>query len=232
MMRPPFPTIDPESVGWISEAAMIEVDRVMIDDLGIGLIQMMENAGRNLARVVLDSCSPDSVAVASGSGGNGGGGMVAARHLANAGVDVTVTSTRHPSELRDLPSVQFEILQRMGIRHRAHVPDADVTIDAIIGYSLRGKPEGRSKDLIEALAGRPHIVSLDTPSGLDVTTGATPGSFVTAEITMTLALPKIGLRDHPAVGRLLLADISVPRTISEPLGGAPEFSLSPILDLS
>ena len=78
-MRPPFPTIDPESVGWISEEAMIEVDRVMIDDLGIGLIQMMENAGRNLARVVLDSCSPDSVAVACGSGGNGGGDMVAAR---------------------------------------------------------------------------------------------------------------------------------------------------------
>jgi NAD(P)H-hydrate epimerase len=75
-------------------------------------------------------------------------------------------------------------------------------------------------------------VSLDTPSGLDVTTGATTGSFVTAEVTMTLALPKIGLRDHPAVGRLLLADISVPRTISEPLGGAPEFSLAPILDLS
>ena len=54
---------------------------------------------------------------------------------------------------------------------------------------------------------------------------------MTAEVTMTLALPKIGLRDHPAVGRLLLADISVPRTISEPLGGAPEFSLAPILDL-
>ncbi len=32
---------------------MIEVDRLMIENYGIQLIQMMENAGRNLAEIAL-----------------------------------------------------------------------------------------------------------------------------------------------------------------------------------
>ena len=55
---------------------MIEVDRVMVEDLKIELIQMMENAGRNLARLVLDLFNPASASVYAGSGGNGGGGVV------------------------------------------------------------------------------------------------------------------------------------------------------------
>ena len=88
------PIIDPGDVAWITETDMIEVDRTMIEDLRIELLQMMENAGRNLGRLVLDLAAPTRVAVAAGSGGSGGGGLVAARHLANAGVDVTVTTTR------------------------------------------------------------------------------------------------------------------------------------------
>ena len=38
------------SPGWLTRDEMIEVDRVMIDDIGIGLLQMMENAGRRAAR--------------------------------------------------------------------------------------------------------------------------------------------------------------------------------------
>jgi NAD(P)H-hydrate epimerase len=224
-----FPSVRADSVGWITEEQMVEVDRVMIEDLGIVLVQMMENAGRNLARVVLDTYRPGSVAVACGSGGNGGGGMVAARHLANAGVDVTVTTTRTGDKLGGVPRLQFEILQRMGVRQGTELADADVAIDAVIGYSLRGAPAGRSNALIEALNEQAVVVSLDSPSGLNVTTGDTPGNFVTADTTMTLALPKIGLRNHPAVNQLLIADISVPRSVTEALGGAPNFAASPIL---
>jgi NAD(P)H-hydrate epimerase len=71
------PTIHRDDVAWITEADMIEVDRVMIEDLHIEQVQMMENAGRNLARLALDLATPARVAVAAGSGGNGGGGLVA-----------------------------------------------------------------------------------------------------------------------------------------------------------
>ena len=225
-----FPAVDGERIGWITEGDMVEVDRIMIEDLHIELLQMMENAGRNLARLVLDLAAPRSVVVAAGSGGNGGGGLVAARHLANAGVDVAVTLTRSASELGAVTAHQFDILQRMGVAISPELQRADVAIDAVIGYSLRGAPRGASAALVEALGAAPFVVALDTPSGLDVTTGEAPGAVVSADVTMTLALPKIGLRSAPQVGDLYLADISVPRSVAAALGpSAPDFSAGSIL---
>ena len=78
----------------ISTEQMIEVDRLMIECYGIKLIQMMENAGRNLAIHVKQQLSKISdktnICIVVGSGNNGGGGLVAARFLSNWGVNVTV----------------------------------------------------------------------------------------------------------------------------------------------
>ncbi len=228
-----FPVILPDTVGWITEAQMIEVDRAMIEDFRIELKQMMENAGRNLAHAVLGACSPTRVAVLAGSGGNGGGGLVAARHLANAGVDVVVTTTRPSATMSPVAAHQLDILDRMGVEF-SNVPVlSDVAVDALIGYSLRGAPKGRTAELINQLAEHPGtVVALDAPSGLNVTTGETPGVFVTADLTVTLALPKVGLRRASQVGELLLADISVPRAITAALGpAAPDFSTGSLLRL-
>jgi NAD(P)H-hydrate epimerase len=226
-----FPTIDVSAVGWITERQMVEVDRVMTEDLRIELLQMMENAGRNLARAVLDVYSPGRVSVLSGPGGNGGGGLVAARHLANAGVDVVVTATRPGNSLSPAAAHQFDILRRMGIPTTSTPIEADVIVDALIGYSLRGAPRGSTAELIShTTESEVPVVSLDNPSGLDVTTGETPGAVVEADVTVTLALPKIGLRSAPQVGALLLADISVPRSVTGALGpAAPDFSAGPLL---
>jgi NAD(P)H-hydrate epimerase len=228
------PIIDPGDVAWITEADMIEVDRVMIEDLHIELLQMMENAGRNLARLVLDLAAPTRVTVAAGSGGNGGGGLVGARHLANAGVDVTVTTTRPGDSLSPVAAHQLDILRRMGVPTAPDIGEADVVIDALIGYSLRGAPSGRSAALIDAInAHAATVVSLDTPSGLNVTTGATPGAVVRADATLTLALPKVGMRDADVVGALYLADISVPRSVAEAYGSpVPDFRQGSVLKIS
>ena len=49
------------------------------------------------------------------------------------------------------------------------------------------------------------VVSLDAPSGFDVTTGATPDAVVRADATLTLALPKVGMRDADVIDALYLA---------------------------
>ncbi|MEM8705874.1 MAG: NAD(P)H-hydrate epimerase [Actinomycetota bacterium] len=220
--------------GWLTEAQMVEVDRVMIEDLGIELIQMMENAGRNLAQLAIDRYSPARVAVCCGSGGNGGGGMVAARHLANRGVAVEVVTTRAADELRGVPAHQRRILGAMGVPVVDAWSDVDLLLDAVIGYSLRGAPIGRSQALIDAMNDEPApVLSLDTPSGLDVTTGATPGSVVSADATLTLAAPKVGLADAGEVGALFVADISVPPSVLTALGAAaPDFSAAPVVPIS
>ena len=90
----------------------------------------------------------------------------------------------------------------------------DLIIDGLIGYSLRGAPRGRAASLIEwANSQGTPVLSLDAPSGVDTTTGVVHSPAIKAAATMTLALPKEGLRapgveNH--VGELYLADISVP----------------------
>lgn len=212
-----FSSVDLRTVPSLTEDQMREVDRVMIEDLGIVLVQMMENAGRNLADLAIRRFSPATVTVLAGTGGNGGGGLVAARHLANRGVDVTVVPATARDRLGEVPRIQYEILDKMGVRFAADPPDADLLIDALIGYSLRGDPRGRTAELIRWAEGG-SVLSLDTPSGLNVTSGKAGNPCIAAAATMTLALPKAGLLTASQVGELYLADISVPPSVYTAMG--------------
>jgi NAD(P)H-hydrate epimerase len=200
----------------VTESEMREVDRVAIEETGPNLFQMMENAGRNLALTAIDmmDAAPDGpVVVLAGTGGNGGGGIAGARHLANRGFDVRVVLT-DPSRLGEVPAFQLHVFAGTGnppvtVDAVADVQPA-VVIDAIIGYSLSGPPTGAAAEMIElAAALDAPVLSLDTPSGVDTTTGNAPGIHVAADTTMTLALPKYGL-GNPAAGEIILADIGIP----------------------
>jgi NAD(P)H-hydrate epimerase len=86
----------------------------------------------------------------------------------------------------------------------------------------RGGPQDRAAELIEWTNGQPApVLALDTPSGLDVTTGIARTPHVRATATLTLALPKVGLIGAPAVGELYLADIAVPAIVYRRLGLTP-----------
>ena len=204
----------------LTEDQMREVDRIMIEDLGIELMQMMENAGRNLAELAVRRFNPASAAVLAGSGGNGGGGLVAARHLSNRGVRVSVALSRPANDFGGVPAHQLAILQKMQVPVvSGAVAEADLIVDALIGYSLQSDPRGDTRDLIDwANASAAPVLSLDAPSGLNVTTGIAATPCVQATATMTLALPKTGLMNAPQVGELFLADISVPPSVYEAFG--------------
>src|SRR6516164_7797569 len=116
-------TVDPTSrfvtahgieVPAVDAAQMREVDRIAMEETGPNLFQMMENAGRNLARLAMDVLGGRwrhaKVLVLAGSGGNGGGGICAARHLANRDVSVTLCLA-DPSKLQGVPAFQRTILK-------------------------------------------------------------------------------------------------------------------------
>jgi len=203
----------------ITTAQMAQVDRLMVEEYGILLIQMMENAGRNLAELArrkLGGTVNRRVTVLCGAGNNGGGGLVAARHLLNWGADVQVKIAADFRSVKDVPARQWKILQAMGIKDSG-MPDlskVDLILDALIGYGLVGDPHGLGATWIERInAAGPPVLSLDTPSGLDTTTGNPGNPCVRATATLTLALPKTGLFAPQArsfVGELYLGDISVP----------------------
>ncbi|GAB4526241.1 MAG: hypothetical protein Fur0018_11380 [Anaerolineales bacterium] len=228
----------PDTCPTLTTSQMVEVDRLMIEVYGIQLIQMMENAGRNLAemsrRMIPPPLSERHILVVCGQGNNGGGGMVAARHLHNRGARVTVILPGDPARLKPIPAHQWHILQAMAAsapgaleiltmrNPPANLPAADLIVDALIGYGLKGNPRPQTAAWIAALNAHPApILALDAPSGLDTTTGAPATPCVRAAATLTLALPKTGLltpQARPVVGDLYLADISVPPELYRHLG--------------
>jgi NAD(P)H-hydrate epimerase len=215
-------------IPYITTQQMVEVDRLMIEEYGIQLIQMMENAGRNLAelsrRLLGGDVHNKRIAVLCGAGNNGGGGMVAARHLRNWGADIELKVLPARDKLKQVPAHQIHILEMMGISDREAIDldSANLVIDAIIGYGLNGTPRGPIADWIRRVDDvRCPVLALDTPSGLDTTTGIPGNPCIRATATLTLALPKTGLNTPQAsahVGELYLADISVPPQLYSRLG--------------
>src|SRR5574341_62442 len=98
---------------------MIEVDRLMVEEWGIILFQMMENAGRNFAELARrqfgGAIQGKRIAVLCGIGNNGGGGMTAARHLHNWGGHVDAILVGDEDRLKDVPAQQWQILQKLRI---------------------------------------------------------------------------------------------------------------------
>ena len=199
---------------------MVEVDRLIVEEFGILLVQMMENAGRNLAdmarRMLAGEVRCKRVAVFCGVGNNGGGGMVAARHLHNWGAEVLLKIVGDPGIIKDVPAHQLNILTAMGINNDGVIKleSVDLVIDALIGYGLIGNPQGSVADWIASInASGCTVLALDIPSGLDTTSGIPRNPCIRATATLTLALPKTGLLTQLArsnVGELYLADIGVP----------------------
>ena len=209
----------------VTTAQMRGVDRLAVEETGPNLYQMMENAGRNLARLALERLGPNwrrsNILVLAGSGGNGGGGICAARHLANHGAGVSLWVAA-PERLGEVPAYQRKIFQATAGREisarSVEKLQPDLILDALIGYSLRSAPRGPIETFIRWAneSGAP-ILSLDLPSGVDATTGEAPGEYVRPACTMTLALPKTGLAPDKA-GEMFLADIGIPERVYRRLG--------------
>lgn len=211
-------------IPYLTTPQMIEVDRAMIEDFHIELIQMMENAGRNLAdlarsRFLDGDPRGRRVTVLAGSGGNGGGALVCARRLHNWGAQVNVVLGANAERMKPVPGHQLDIAKRMGIpvttsRSIQDRDDAELIVDGLLGYSLQGAPRSEVAALIRWANERSApVLSLDVPSGIDADSGRVEIPSISATATMTLALPKEGLRVEPArvrLGELYLADISVP----------------------
>ncbi len=211
-------------IPFISQEEMIEVDRKMIEEYQIELIQMMENAGRNLAVLAREKFLKNNpiakiVVVLCGKGNNAGGCLVAARHLSNWGANTLIVLSDDSSKLKKIPKHQLDILAKMNStilnwNDFNRLENTNLILDGIFGYNLSGNPAGVYSEMINwANDNGTEILSLDIPSGVKATTGEVFSPSINADATLTLALPKIGMLNKEAkgkIGELYLADISVP----------------------
>ena len=221
----PFMREDGTLVPAVTADQMREVDRIATEDFGLGILQMMENAGRNLALNALDMLggTEGEVAILAGAGGNGGGGLCCARHLHNRGLAVNIVLDQELEHLGLAASNQFRILHRAGVdplpldQATQGIRRASLVIDAPIGYGLLGAPAGETAALIRLCNLHARLVlSLDLPSGVNATSGEVPGVAIRADRTLALALPKTGLANIE--GEVYLGDIGIPPEVYRRLG--------------
>jgi ADP-dependent NAD(P)H-hydrate dehydratase / NAD(P)H-hydrate epimerase len=205
--------------------------------LGTSGIELMEQAGFAVAAVTRAALrsydrSPSAlVLILAGPGNNGGDGFVAARHLAAAGVRcvVALISTGDVPGTPDARHNWDRLEGDEGV-DRVHCPTAhDVTIigsgleraalviDALLGTGVRGPLREPIRSAVELCLqarrlGVP-VLSVDTPTSVDLTSGELSDPVVAASLTVTFHRPKEGLLTRwgkRLAGRVLVAPIGIP----------------------
>ncbi len=211
----------------LSVAEMQQVEQEA-DASGLSYSQMMANAGRGVAEVVLSeygSLEDKSAVALVGSGNNGGDALVALTSLIEAGWHTTAYLVR-PRPAKDLVLEQFkkaggevssaasdEEFGQLGALLTSH----RVLLDGILGTGIRLPLKEEIASVLRFAGERikqmpvpPHLIAVDCPSGVDCDSGEADQECLPAEITVTMAAAKQGLLRFPAadlIGRLRLASI-------------------------
>ncbi len=214
----------------VSEMRSIEQEA---NSNGLTYDMMMENAGHNLSREVLqlayaqDDEEDIQVLGFVGPGNNGGDTLVALTHLAEKGWKARAYLTkRKPGGdplVKRLEEADGEIylaekdsdFQQL----TAFLETADVVLDGVLGTGFKlplkpdiGKVLGAVKSILETIEWQPLIVAVDCPSGVDCDTGEVANECIPADATVTLAAVKKGLLKLPAydlIGELRVVDIGL-----------------------
>jgi hydroxyethylthiazole kinase-like uncharacterized protein yjeF len=194
----------------LTSAQVKQVDALVEERFGIPVGWLMEAAGWQVARLV-----DRPALVVCGIGNNAGDGFAAARHLHRWGLLAGVSCV-DPARVRGPAAVELAALRHLGVEVATELrfEGADVVVDAIFGTGLNRAPEGRFAEWIEAInASGKRVVAVDIASGLDSDTGVAYSPAVRPDVTVTLGLPKPGLR-----GDVIVVDIGVPLEAYRALG--------------
>jgi hydroxyethylthiazole kinase-like uncharacterized protein yjeF len=193
---------------------------------GFSLLQLMENAGRNVA---LDIASrfpvTQKIAIFCGLGGNGGDGFVAARHLISMGYKVSVVlagrgeDITHEAAARNWRILQFlrDKIPIYEVSDSSLMPNvrADIIVDALLGTGTKGSlrsPIVQLVSYINSLNG--FKMAVDVPTGIDSDSGDILGEAVKADVTLTFHEAKTGLNNAKKyTGELFVKDIGLPKEL-------------------
>jgi len=209
-----------------------KLDKIAIERYGVASLALMEIAGRCVTNEVLKVIGKKrrpNVFVICGLGNNAGDGFVIARHLINRDVNVKIMLIGRGSRLKQDALANYTILKRL--RHPIQefsqlnknvvqdLKKADCVVDAIFGVGLNREVRDSFYSVIEAInQNAKKVLSVDTPSGLDGTTGKIYGICVKATRTVTFTFIKRGFLKNAGpkyTGKIIVVDIGIPKKLQE-----------------
>lgn len=188
---------------------------------------LMEHAGWGVAQETLHylgGVQDQRIVVLVGPGNNGGDGLVAARHLHDAGARVSLyiwersptTPDANWQRCRERDLLQVQASDDTGYQ-RLHelLTQANLVIDALLGMGISRMVGGALSEIVAAVNARPaacRVLAIDMPTGVHSDTGAVMGSALRATMTVATGLPKRGLLLYPGrslAGKIVVADIGI-----------------------
>ena len=222
---------------------MREVDRLTTERFGIPSLQLMENAGAEVADYLerhFSDLATRNIVVLCGKGNNGGDGMVVARRLREGGAAPRVFLFADAASIRGDAATNLQRWQQGGgelrvvtsaeawAAARVDLDLADLVVDALLGTGVKGRVEGLLGAAIEGINGwrekkvrvrgacRRFVIAVDMPSGLASENEDYGGPVVRADATVTFTAPKVGQLLAPrayCVGHLTVHEIGTPRAL-------------------
>lgn len=215
------------------EAKELDLQAQQLGVSGLALMEAAACKAALIAKEMLRDCRHRRVLVLAGRGNNGGDGLAMARHLRNAGIEVRVYLCGHATGLPSEAAANFSAWTSSGghcavsgnhpsfwdeMRHDLAYW-AELVVDALLGIGQTRPAQGDIRLAVEALGAQaatgisPRVLALDVPTGVDADTGAVYDLHVSADVTVTFGLPKVGLfcmRGAEAAGEVYVADIGLP----------------------
>lgn len=204
-----------------SEQARV-VDIKATKNLGIPSIVLMEHAASSVLEElenILDSVSEHRFVVLAGNGNNGGDALALARMLFLKGAKVFVNTPLGKPKTKDaiteqkiLKNMKNSVIYLKKEELKKYIDEKTIVIDGVFGTGYK-KQKKQNKDLIKVFSiaeKAPYIVALDVPSGVDASTGEAESWALTADLTISFAVPKIGTYVSPGAvhsGIVLIKDI-------------------------
>jgi len=191
---------------------------------GVSLYELMQRAGQAVFDVLTKRYPrAKHVLVCCGKGNNGGDGYIVAALCRQFGMPVSLWQIGDISELKGDAKQAMQAYLGIGgeiTESCNEIPEGvEIIVDGLLGTGIQGEVRPPFNEVIETLnqASIP-IISIDTPSGLDTDTGASLGSVIQADATVSFIGLKQGLvtgqaREH--VGQLYFAGLGVNDSFNE-----------------
>jgi len=205
---------------------MKEIDRMTIQEAGIGALVLMERAAFSVAMAIEEKYGKNQqVLCVCGTGNNGADGIAVARILEERGHCSAIfipQESEHTTEEWKKQFATAEYLKIPVLRKAVDWSEYTVLVDAIFGVGLSREVGGSYKEAIDGmnLSKRP-VVAVDIPSGICGRTGQILGSAVRAELTVTFGVNKTGLVRFPGAeyaGEIRVENPGFPKSIIDKCG--------------
>jgi hydroxyethylthiazole kinase-like uncharacterized protein yjeF len=211
----------------VTVAEMRELEAQAEHQYGLTSPILMNNAGKSAADIFVQHLashqSIDSLEVLFliGPGNNGGDGMVMSRHLKESGA---IVHHYHWKEHKLIANEQEISQVETEAKLKTLIQRADYIIDALLGTGRsRPLPEDMRKLLACVRQEREQraslrIVAIDLPTGLNADTGEVDPGTIPADMTITLACPKLGFFFFPGrdyIGDLHVGEIGLPAELEQ-----------------